>query len=250
MRKQLLLLILVSQLLPACSILGTYYLVNSTDASLSVRLGYAYSFENLEIKSAIYEGQAVDFGDFGEMVDHSCEFDTLSHSVLFTLEPNTYAFIGYGSNHRSYVDVIDIAQIQKPMNINDGDNSKVDISSAGMGSYIGVVTIDQVEDISNIPPPDGVYIYDVAFAEWEGKSMGDKVEVTIRNRSVEVRYDGGSQLPLAEKGELLDSGILVRHRTGEWIIVRSHDEIDAEEIGGCTGGPSVIDFDKQKFWMC
>ncbi|WP_020537347.1 hypothetical protein [Lewinella cohaerens] len=250
MRKQLLILILISQLFHACSIPGAYYLVNLTDASLNVRLGYEYSFENLEIKSTMYEGEALEYDDFDEMLDHSYVFDTLSCSVIFTLEPNTYAFIGYGSNHRSYVDVIDIAQIQKPMKINEGDNDKVSISSARMGSYIGVVTIDEVDEISNTLPPDGVYTYDIAFAEWGGKSMGDKVEITIKNRSVEVRYDGGGQLPLAEKGDLLETGILVRHKTGEWIIVRSQGEINTEEIGGCTGGPSIIDFDKQKFWMC
>lgn len=38
----------------------------------------------------MYEGQAVDYDDFGGMVDHSYVFDRLSCSVIFTLESNTY----------------------------------------------------------------------------------------------------------------------------------------------------------------
>ena len=34
--------------------------------------------------------------------------------------------------------------------------------------------------------PDGEYGFDVAFAEWDGKSMGEKVTVVIQGDSVKV----------------------------------------------------------------
>lgn len=94
---------------------------------------------------------------------------------------------------------------------------------------------------------NGTYIYDVAFAEWQGKSMGAKVEVQIKGDSIFVySYQGLS----GEKGELIDSGILVKHRKGEWIIAHSPNDRNADEIGGCSDGPSIIDLENEKFWLC
>ena len=90
-------------------------------------------------------------------------------------------------------------------------------------------------------------IYDVAFAEWQGKSMGAKVEVLIRGDSIFVRSYHGLSL---EKGELIDSGILIKHKSGKWIIAQSVNDKYADEIGGCSDGPSVIDLENKKYWLC
>lgn len=99
-------------------------------------------------------------------------------------------------------------------------------------------------------PPDGKYRYDIAFAEWEGKSRGEKVTVVIKGASVKVLYEGDGQLTMTEPGEILDEGILRKHKSGQWIITKSKDDIKIDEVGGCTGGPSVIDFENKKFWIC
>jgi len=97
------------------------------------------------------------------------------------------------------------------------------------------------------PAKKEFYIYDVAFAEWQGKSMGAKVEVEIKGDSIFVRnYQGLS----GEKGELIDSGILIQHKNGKWIIAQSLSDKYADEIGGCSGGPAVIDLENKKFWLC
>ncbi|HLV23712.1 MAG TPA: hypothetical protein VKY36_02890 [Moheibacter sp.] len=94
---------------------------------------------------------------------------------------------------------------------------------------------------------DGFYIYDVAFSEWQGKSIGGKVEVEIKNNKIVVRnYEGLS----GKKGEIIDSGILIRHISGNWIIADSENDKYASEIGGCSGGPAIIDLDNKKFWLC
>lgn len=102
---------------------------------------------------------------------------------------------------------------------------------------------------SNEIPPDGKYQYDIAFAEWNGKSMGVQVTVVIKGDSVKVIYEGVGKLT-AEKGEILDEGILRKHKSGQWIITKSKNDTEIDKIGGCTGGPSVIDFENRKFWMC
>lgn len=254
MIKKLLILFFISQFVYSCSIGGAYYLVNSSDKTISVRLGLdqvnVYMIESHFIKSEVYKGAKIYYDDYDKMIDHPYEIDSLSGSVVFTLEPNRYAFIGYGANNNSDVEILDIDQIQKPLRINEKDYEKVNIFPAKIGAYLGVITIDQVDVLDNIPPPNGEYVFDIAFAEWEGRSLGEEVKVVIKNRKVEIKYMGNSNLPIAKKDELLDSGILVRHKSGEWIIIQTQEEINADEIGGCTGGPAIIDFTNKKYIMC
>ena len=79
--------------------------------------------------------------------------------------------------------------------------------------------------------------------------MGEKVTVVIQGDSVKVIYAGDGKIT-AEKGEVLDEGIILKHKSGDWIIARGREDVNLEEIGGCTGGPSIIDFKNKKFWMC
>lgn len=97
--------------------------------------------------------------------------------------------------------------------------------------------------------PNGDYRFDIAFAEWEGKSMGEKVTVRIKNDSISVIYEGDGQLNI-DKNSLLDKGIILKHKSGEWIIGNNQKDINALDIGGCSDGPSIIDFKNKKFWMC
>lgn len=98
-------------------------------------------------------------------------------------------------------------------------------------------------------PQDGKYQYDIAFAEWDGKSMGEKVTVIIKANTVQVIYEGEGKLT-AKPGEVIDEGILRKHKSGVWIITHSEIDIERDEIGGCTDGPSIIDFKEKKYWMC
>lgn len=104
-------------------------------------------------------------------------------------------------------------------------------------------------DSTNILP-NGVYRFDIAFAEWQGKSMGEKVTVKIQGDSVKIIYEGDGQLTLTKKGEILDYGLARKHHSGVWIISQSENDTKLPEVGGCVGGPSVIDFKNKKFWLC
>jgi hypothetical protein len=99
-------------------------------------------------------------------------------------------------------------------------------------------------------PPNGTYRFDVAFAEWEGKSMGEKVTVVINGDSIKIIYEGDGSLTNAKKGDVFDQGKIIKHKTGVWIIGKSKTDAQMDEIGGCSGGPAVIDFKGRKYWMC
>ncbi|HMN06589.1 MAG TPA: hypothetical protein PKD45_12780 [Flavobacteriales bacterium] len=98
-------------------------------------------------------------------------------------------------------------------------------------------------------PADGTYVYDIAFAEWEGRSLGAQCEVIIKGDSIRVVYNGVGSLTVP-KGHLLDEGRIMRHKSGQWIIAHDPNDVNAPEVGGCSDGPSVIDFGGRKFWTC
>lgn len=122
----------------------------------------------------------------------------------------------------------------------------------------GVVKVDSPsnsilktnEFLTDTIPPDGVYRFDVAFAEWEGKSMGEKVTVVIKGDSVKVVYEGDGNLTNTKKGDVFSQGLVMKHKTGVWIIGKSKTDAQVDEIGGCSDGPTVIDFKGRKYWMC
>lgn len=98
-------------------------------------------------------------------------------------------------------------------------------------------------------PKNGTYVYQVAFSEWHGKSLGATVLVKIKGDSIYVINNGGN---LSGKvGEMIDCGVIMKHRkTGKWIIGHNADDKDLQDVGGCSSGASVIDFDHKKFWVC
>lgn len=99
-------------------------------------------------------------------------------------------------------------------------------------------------------PKNGIYKYTVAFAEWNGESLGSTCTVIIKGDSIRVIHNGKGTLS-GNKGDIIDQGILVKHtKTGNWIIAHSIEDKDAAEVGGCSEGPSVIDFRRKKFWRC
>jgi hypothetical protein len=98
-------------------------------------------------------------------------------------------------------------------------------------------------------PKSGTYTYDIAFAEWDGKSNGASCTVIIKGDSIKIVHNGTGNLT-GKKGDILDAGVIMKHKkTGKYIIARNAQDQYAEEANGCEG-PSLIDFAKKKFWTC
>lgn len=72
----------------------------------------------------------------------------------------------------------------------------------------------------------------------------------IRGSRIKVIHDGKPGVT-GKKGDVYAEGIILKHRkTGEWIIGKHARDKDAKEIGGCSDGPSMIDFKRKRFWSC
>ena len=107
----------------------------------------------------------------------------------------------------------------------------------------------QLDSDKNEIPSNGTYQFDVAFAEWQGKSLGVKLTIIIKGDSAKVVYESHGSLT-AEIGEVIDEGIIMKHKSGQWIIGTDPKDKEIEEVGGCTGGPAIINFKEKKYWMC
>jgi hypothetical protein len=103
---------------------------------------------------------------------------------------------------------------------------------------------------SNDIPPNGKYRFDMAFAEWQGQSMGEKVTVIINDENIKVIYEGDGQLTQSKISDVFEEGIIMKHKSGVWIIGKQPSDAQLDEIGGCTGGPTIIDFENKKYWTC
>ena len=100
-------------------------------------------------------------------------------------------------------------------------------------------------------PKDGTYIYKTAFAEWGGRSLGSLVTVVIKGNSIKVIANDKSNLSETKKGDIIEQGIIMKHKkTGKWIIGHKASDKFAKEVGGCSDGPTVIDFQNKKWWTC
>lgn len=119
------------------------------------------------------------------------------------------------------------------------------------GVYRKVVSDDQPHLRSGgeaLLHPEGTYRYEMSFAEYQGKSMGEKVTVMIEGDRILVIYEGDGTLT-AEKGAVLDEGMLLKHKSGVWIIGHDAADVLLDEVGGCSG-PNVVDFENKKFITC
>jgi hypothetical protein len=97
--------------------------------------------------------------------------------------------------------------------------------------------------------PSGTYRFSVQFAEWKNGIKDEQVTVRIKGDNIMVIYEGDGEL-IAKSGEILEKGFILMHKSGVWIIANDIEDIAMDEIGGCTGGPTVIDFKNKVYWMC
>ena len=100
--------------------------------------------------------------------------------------------------------------------------------------------------------PNGTYRFEIAFAEWDGKTMGDEVIVILNDAHITLKISENSNSLWmgAKPGDVIEEGTLRKHQSGQWIISNDEKDIYLEEIGGCTGGPTIIHFENQTIEMC
>ena len=97
---------------------------------------------------------------------------------------------------------------------------------------------------------DGTYKFTMAFTEYATRNLDTTCTVVIKGRYITVLHDGNQSIK-GKKGDIINQGILMKHkRTRKFIIGSSEKDKLAEEIGGCTDDPNIVDIEKKIFWTC
>jgi hypothetical protein len=101
-------------------------------------------------------------------------------------------------------------------------------------------------------PKNGTYTYEITFAEWEGKTMGDEIIVVLHDGHITLKLSENCNVVWIglEPGDIIEEGLLRQHKSGVWIISNDEKDIYLEEIGGCSGGPTLVNFEKKTIEIC
>ena len=82
--------------------------------------------------------------------------------------------------------------------------------------------------------------------------MGDEIIVVLKDGHITLKVSENSNAVWmgANPGDIIEEGTLRIHQSGQWIISNDEKDIYLEEIGGCTGGPTIISFDNKTIELC
>lgn len=94
-------------------------------------------------------------------------------------------------------------------------------------------------------PASGTYIFKLCYNEWSG--CYNTCTIIIKDDSISVYANQDLSVP---KGEVIEKGIILLHKSGKWIIGQKPEDINASKIGGCSNAPPIIDFKKRRYRSC
>jgi hypothetical protein len=95
-------------------------------------------------------------------------------------------------------------------------------------------------------PENGTYIYEVAFAEWDGKTMGDEIIVVLKDGHITLKVSENSNAVWmgSNPGDIIEDGTLRKRAAaleaanGSSAMMRR--TFISMRSAGCTGGPTII----------
>ena len=98
-----------------------------------------------------------------------------------------------------------------------------------------------------IPVSSGEYVFTHRFAE-HPKIPSIRLTVRINgSHIVVVNPTAAGPFPAG----VIDEGTLMWHAASEqWIIGREEADRSLRDVGGCSGGPEVIDLQDRVYWTC
>ena len=94
--------------------------------------------------------------------------------------------------------------------------------------------------------PQGIFIYELYFAEFNGRMANSECKVTIKGNEIIVEQTENTNL---SGGKEIFSGLILKHKSGKWILADNENDVNADEIGSCTEIP-IIEFDKKLIEWC
>jgi len=132
------------------------------------------------------------------------------------------------------------------------------VSSCKPSTQVADIVLTEKVEESILEEPKETFVMDdslewkeesftIAFAEYQGQSMGKTCMVKLKGDSVIVMNDGTLA---GKKGDVMAKGVLMKHKSGRMIIGNDRSDVNLDEVGGCTDGPRVIEIEKKIMWIC
>lgn len=94
--------------------------------------------------------------------------------------------------------------------------------------------------------PQGTFNYEMYFAEFGGRMDNSTCNVEIEGNRIKVLQDGTTNFM---GGDIIFEGLVIKHKSGIWILANKEEDKSAENIGGCTEFP-IIYFDCKLIEWC
>ncbi len=99
-----------------------------------------------------------------------------------------------------------------------------------------------------MPLGNGHYKFQYCDVEYAKPICFSGLDVRLEGRRVWVTNNTDH---LSGGKGLVESGTLHWHEaTHQWIIVSAPGEVAATEVGGCSGGPGILDLEKRIYYAC
>ena len=114
-------------------------------------------------------------------------------------------------------------------------------------SLVCVVLNNSVQATPALPIKTGEYMFQHRDAEFPN-SPGFPVRVAIHGNKITITNPKPyGQIPSG----VIDQATLMWHAVErQWILGHSDADREASEIGGCSNGPNIIDFEAKIIWTC
>ena len=113
--------------------------------------------------------------------------------------------------------------------------------------FLGASLLAACASEPRLPLAPGIYRFQQRFAE-QPSMQGAELKATIEGRHIELVNIGDSTV--FPKGVIEDGALSWHARSRQWIIVSTPGDARAEDVGGCSGGPNVVDLVARIYWTC
>ena len=92
----------------------------------------------------------------------------------------------------------------------------------------------------------GVYTFN--YCDFEYNNCFSTCKVVIRGDSITIYATKklSENRTFTKEGDLIDRGIILKHKSGKWIIGKTKKDIYAKKIG--ADGPAILNFTKKQYW--
>jgi hypothetical protein len=90
--------------------------------------------------------------------------------------------------------------------------------------------------------------YTFKYCDLEYKMCLGTCKVVIKGDSITLyaTKELTRHVTLIKEGDIVERGIILKHKSGKWIIGKTRKDIYAKEIG--VKGPAILDFKKRQYW--